>query len=187
MIFNSARSVASAVLLPVVIFLAVLSVVSPAGAVDAEPPPPTIEYVGGGDAVCPPGESGWEDTSVSESLQFCFHEDHGAMQAGDAWALHEQGLRTATAGASASAGSGSVGSRVVYDRTTSWNVYPDGDETHWRTVARNYNTWVDRSGCETRDGEKCEKIPVASSDAAMCRQLGIPSGLGYKLAGGYTC
>ena len=185
MLFDSDRSVIAAVLLPVVVFLAALSVVSPAGAVDAEPAPATIEYVGGGDGVCPPGESGWEDTSVSESLQFCFHEDHGAMQAGDAWALHEQGLRTAEAGAGA--GTRSVGSRAAYDRTTPWNVYPDGDETHWRTVARNYNTWVDRSGCTTLDGEQCEKIPVASSDAAMCRQLGIPSGLGYKLAGGYTC
>ena len=184
MIFES-TPVTTAVLLSAAILLAVFSAVSPAGADDAEPPPPTIEYVGGGDAVCPPEESGWEDTSVSESLQFCFHGDHGAMHAGSAWALYEQTLRTATA--VAGPGSGSVASRVVYDRTTSWNVYPNGDETHWRTVARNYNTWVDRSGCKTRDGEKCEKIAIPSTDAAKCRQLEIPPGLGYKLAGGYTC
>ena len=171
-----------------VVLAAVVAAAVASTAAAADPPPPSIEYVGEGEdgAVCPPPQTGWSDTSVSERMQFCAHDDHGAMSAQNAWALYEeQSLRSAQAGA---ADSGSpVGRTVNYNRATPWNVYPDGDGTHWRTVARNYNTWVDRSGCTRLDGTKCEKISIPSSDAAKCRQLEIPSGLGYQLAGGYTC
>ena len=157
-------------------------------AVAEDPPPPTIEYVGDGKPVCPPEQDGWTDTSVSESLQFCFHDDHGAMPASNARALHEeQSLRIAQA-AGDRRGSGSVSSRAIYNKNIPFNVYTSGDDTHWRTVAINYNKWVDSSGCTKRDdGAKCDKIVVASSNAAKCTQLEIPSGLGYTLAGGYEC